>query len=164
MSVNGSVSAAINVRDQRTIGVNDVPVSVGPTFSVAGQITNGTGANQANRTWHAVRTIPTGGNDDLDLAGGLTDLQTGGAITFTSIISVAIKNRSATATLTIGGGTNTVTTILPGTSTVVLRPGGFVVLYGADATGYAVVAATGDILRISGTVGQQYDIVIIGRI
>lgn len=163
MSITGSVSMSVGVQDRRTIGANSVETNVGPGVTTSWTIGDGTGANQGNRTWHARRTIPGGGNDDLDLAGGLTDVQTGAAVTFISIISIIVSNRSSTNTITIGGGTNAVSTMLGATSALTLRPGGAVAIHAPDATGYAITAATADILRIAGTAGQSYDIAIVGR-
>ena len=51
------------------------------------------------------------------------------------------------------------------TDKISVRPGGAFILIAPDATGYAVTAATGDLLKIAnsaGTTSVTYDIIIIG--
>lgn len=46
-----------------------------------------------------------------------------------------------------------------------IRPGGALILLAPDATGYAVTAGTGDLLRIANSAGSTsvtYDIILIG--
>lgn len=123
---------------------------------------DGTGAGQADRLFSDNRSAS--GNDDLDLAGVLVDAM-GTTLTFARIKGIAIRaNPANTGQIIIGAGTNPWATFLNAAGTATLRPGGFVVAYaGADATGWAVTAGTGDILRIAPSTGtQNYDIAILG--
>lgn len=137
-------------------------------YSKSSGYTSGTGAGQADRLFSDTRTIAASANDDLDLAGVLTD-PLGATLTFARIKGMIVKAAATNVnTLIMGGGaSNPVTTILGGTTpTLTLRPDGLLVLaVGADATGYAVTAATADILRFTnGGAGSSvtYDIVIWG--
>lgn len=130
----------------------------------------GTGAvaDTADRGWSDQRTIAASGNDDLDLAGVLTD-PVGAAITFARIRLLYIEADAAnTNNLLVGPGaaTNPWNTWISGTTpTVTVRPGGLLLLAARDATGYTVTAGTGDILRITNSAGGTsvtYNIAIVG--
>lgn len=127
--------------------------------------TNGAGANQADRIFSDQRTVNASTNDDLDLAGVLTDVF-GQTLTFARIKGMLISSNTANVqNFSVGGGTNPFINWIAGTTpTVVLRPGGMFLLLAPDATGYAVTAGTGDILRIANGAGSAivYDIVLIG--
>jgi hypothetical protein len=58
-------------------------------------LADGTGADQANLIYLAERTVASGANDDLDLAGSLTD-PSGAVLTFARIKSVSKKPLSVT--------------------------------------------------------------------
>lgn len=128
---------------------------------VQATLLDGTGAGQADRLFTDQRTIST--NDDLDLAGVLVDAM-GTTLTFARIKAIMIEALAAnTNNITIGAATNPWATFLNATGTATLRPGGFVCAYaGNDATGWAVTAGTGDILRLSATGPQVYNIAILG--
>lgn len=129
--------------------------------------TNGVGANQINQVWHDNRSIASGGNDDLDLAGGLTGAF-GQTITFARIKVLAIFNKSDDNVLEIGAaGTNPLSTLFADTTDkIIIRPGGGILLVAPDATGYAVTGGSADVLRVADDGVQsgsaQYDIAIGG--
>lgn len=135
-------------------------------------LTNGTGAGQANILWTDQRTVATASNDDLDLSGILIDAigQTVSAVEIVGIMIVNAPREGAanTTSLTIGAGTNPVTGYLGGTTPTIgpVRPGGFVMFGTGDAGGFGVVTpATGDILRIANSAGASatYQIAILAR-
>jgi hypothetical protein len=138
------------------------------SYSKSSGRATGTGSGQADRLFSDTRTIAASSNDDLDLAGVLVD-PLGATLTFARVKTLIVKAASANANTLIMGGaaSNPVTTILGGTTpTLTLRPDGLLVLdVGADATGYAVTAATADILRFTnGGAGSSvtYDVIIVG--
>ncbi|WP_434612077.1 hypothetical protein [Tabrizicola sp. M-4] len=132
----------------------------------------GTGADQADILYMAQRTILTGANDDIDLAGVLTNAF-GQVITAAEIVALFIHNQPIsgadnTTNLTIGGGTNPVTGLLGGTTPTIgpIRPRGFMLLGNPGATGICpVTAGTGDILRVANSAGAtiNYQIAILAR-
>lgn len=128
------------------------------------ELVNGTGSGQADRTFSDQRTVAASSNDDLDLSGTLLD-PIGGSAVFVKIKAIVIRAAAANTTnLTIGNGANPfVGPFGAGTHTMQLQPGGAIVLV-APNTGWNVVAATGDILRIANGAGASatYDIDIIG--
>lgn len=127
---------------------------------------NGSGANQANNVFHDQRTLAASANEDLDLAGGLTNA-VGDTLTFTKIKAVLIKAAA--------GNTNNVQVTRPGTNGapiflaagdgVVLTPGAFMLLVFPDANGVAITAGTGDLINVANSgagTSVTYDVVIIG--
>lgn len=131
--------------------------------------TTGTGLNQANAIFSDQRTIAASSNDDLDLAGGLTD-GLGATLTFTRIKAILIFAAVANVNNVVMGNAAANGFVGPfgaATHTLSVRPGGLEVLMAPDATGYAVTAGTGDILRIANSAGGSsvvYDIVLIGTV
>lgn len=141
-------------------------VSAPVNFGKQINLSEGTGINAANKIWHDERTIAASGTDDLDLAGTLLD-PFGTAISLARIKGIII---SAAATnnnnVVVGAGTNPVINWLGGTTpTVIVRPGGLLMVIAPDATGYAVTAGTGDILRVANSgagTSVTYQVVVIG--
>jgi hypothetical protein len=129
-------------------------------------LNDGTGVNQAQKIFSDTRTIAASANDDLDLAGSLTNAF-GQVISFTAIKAVYIKASTANVNNLVVGGAPTNTFVGrfgAATHTIALRPGDRD-LQVTPGTGWAVVAGTGDILRIAnGGAGStvDYDIIIVG--
>lgn len=131
-------------------------------------LSDGTGDAQANKLYTATRTI-TGAStaDALDLAGGLTDIF-GNTLTFTSIKAILIQNMNTTSgdDLTVGGGTNPITSLWNGSTTAKARiKAGGCWFMSSRYDGFAITAGTADILTVEhhGATSQlTYDIMIIG--
>lgn len=127
----------------------------------------GTGANQADRVFADRRTLAASATENLDLAASLTDAL-GATITFAKVRALLVAAAAANAnTVVVGGAASNAMSTMFGdaTDTVVVRPGGAMLLVAPDATGYAVTAATGDLLKVgNGGAGTAvtYDVVIIG--
>lgn len=144
-------------------------VAVSAPLSVVKNVplTNGTGANQADKVFSDQRTLSASSSESLDLAGSLTDAF-GATITFARIKLIMISASSANANNVLVGGAASnqfINWVGDATDVVVIRPGGVFLLAAADATAYAVTAATGDLLKVansgSGT-SVTYDVVLIG--
>lgn len=133
------------------------------------QLDSGTGAGQADLVFSDTRSIAASSNDDLDLAGGLTDAL-GNSLTFARVKGLIVVASASNVNNVIVGGdaTNTFLTWVEAEGdSVILRPGAALALFAgaADATGYAVTASTGDLLRIRNAAGGSsvsYSIVIVG--
>lgn len=126
----------------------------------------GTGASQADKMFSDRRTIALSSNEDLDLAGVLTD-PFGVTVTFAKVKAIIITAAS--------GNTNNVK-VKPATTngflgpfnaaadTVSIPPGGSFMV-AAPVSGWTVTAGTGDLLNIANSgagTSVTYDIVIIG--
>lgn len=161
MSVAGTVTAAVALYDEQTVGVNANAEKRPANINKGYTFTDGVGALQANQLFQAKRTLG-GSPDDLDLAGTALQDVYGVNVGLARIKSIYIENLSSSNTMTIGNATNAISTMLGATSTLVLRPGGSVTIVAPDATGYVITAGSADILRVSGTSGDQYKIVVLG--
>ena len=132
-------------------------------------LTNGTGADQANMVFSDTRTLTASSSENLDLAGGLTDVF-GTTITFTKIKGIIVKAAAAnTNNVLVGGAASAqfVNWVSDATDVLVIRPGGMVALVAPDATAYAVTATTADLLKIANSAGStsvSYDIILIGTV
>jgi hypothetical protein len=127
----------------------------------------GSGARQANRIFTDRRTLAASATENLDLAAVLLDAF-GTAITFARVRALIVAAADAnTNNVLVGGAASNgfINWVSDTSDVVVVRPGGLFALIAPDATGYAVTAATGDILKITnsaGTTGVTYEVAIIG--
>lgn len=159
MAIDGTVSTTFNLNDRRTVGLTtsaNLPVNTTPSFTY----TDGSGALGANLLYQATRTF-SGSTDNVDLAGVLTDSY-GSTVTLVRVKAILIVNNSTTNTVTVGAGTNPWLTLLNSTGTVTLPAGAWFAAATGDATGWAVTAGTGDILKLAGTSGQTYNLIVVG--
>ncbi len=142
--------------------------------SYGASLSSGVAAGSADVLWHDQRTIAPSANDDLDLAGVLAGLL-GGTATFVKVKGLVIAALGAPGPPAVPNVNNVVvgaaaanawTALLGATHTIQVRPGAAIALLpSATDTGYPVVPATGDILRIAnGGAGTSvtYDIILIG--
>jgi hypothetical protein len=131
--------------------------------SIQKEFANGTGSGQANLIFRDQRTLLTGANETLDLAGALTD-PFGATLTFGHVKALIIENTSTARTLTVGGAAaNAWETWTSAGGTVTVPPGGIFSIC-APAAGFAVTAGTGDLLKIANDAGSSctYNLIIIG--
>ncbi|MFF3622335.1 hypothetical protein [Streptomyces sp. NPDC002467] len=147
---------------------NDLTTSSDPLVKKwATHLDSGTAVGQADRAFHDTRTLAASATEDIDLAGILVDVF-GATQTYVRVKGLFVAAAAAnTNNVVIGAGTNPWATLLNATGTVTLRPGAACGFFAgaADATGYAVTAATGDILKVTNSAGSTsvtYDIVIVG--
>lgn len=132
-------------------------------------LTSGTAAGQADRIFHDTRTLAASATEDLDLAGVLVDAL-GATLTFVKVKALIIAAAAGNTNNVIVGGASSnqfLSWVGAGTHTVTVRPGAvFSLICGAaDATGYAVTAGTGDLLKIANSAGStsvSYDIFVVG--
>ena len=149
-------------------------VSTG-VWTWSGSTPNGTGNNQAQLQWSDERTVAAGVDDDLDIAGGLTNVA-GEATAFAKVKLIHIENRNTTGTNVLHikpGPSSGFDTWIGGTDPyIILRggflngtnPGGSINLIALDSVGYEVGSGTGDILTVTnpGASSILYRIILIG--
>jgi len=157
LSVTGSQSSALAL----STGVAQIARNYQMLLST------GTGANQADRIYHAQPTLAASGTATLDLAGVLTDIF-GATVTFARIKAMVVAAAAGNTNNVIVGNSATngfITWVGGATHTVTVRPGGVFALYAPDATAYAVTAATADLLLFTNSAagtGVTYDVILIG--
>lgn len=129
---------------------------------------SGTTAGKADLRFADTRTLAASATEDLDLAGVLLSAF-GSALTFVRVKGIFIAAASGNANnVVVGNATsNAWAGLLNATGTLTLRPGAtFAAMAGStDATGMAVTAGTGDLLKVANSgagTSVTYDIVIIG--
>jgi len=169
MTINSAKLIATFQADQS--GANAFGGAYTPHIIASLAFTNGTGANQSDLLYAATRTVADGANDDVDLAGALSDAF-GSTLTFVEITGLLIVNAPAsganTTDLTIGAASSPFVGFLGGTSPTIgpIKPGGFILLGAGDAAGLGTVTAgSADELRIANSAGaaNTYKIAVLGR-
>lgn len=165
MTLTTRIKSALSARVTTTTDTGTANAS--HVMSVEVDLTNGTGAGQADRVWSDTRTISASSSENLDLAGVLTDAF-GTVVTFARVKAVKVTAAAAnTNNVVVGAGSSPWLTFLNAAGTATLRPGGalLAVCGEADATGWVVTAGSGDILKVanssSGT-SVTYTITVIG--
>lgn len=138
-------------------------------YKVNYPLTDGLGANQAREMFTDNRALAASASESLDLSGVLLDAF-GTAILFTKIKALIIKADPTNVNdVVVGGaGANACFSFFnASTDKVRVKPGGMMCLVAPDVNGYAVTAATADILQVAnggaGT-GILYDIIVIGTL
>ena len=146
----------------------DLVTSVAPlSFSETIALATGTGADQADLIFSDTRTIAASSDEDLDLAGGLTDAL-GSTLTMVRVKAIIVTADSGnTNNVEVGGASANqfINWVGDASDKIVVMPGGMFCLVAPDATAYAVTAATGDLLNIANSgagTGVTYSIIIIG--
>jgi hypothetical protein len=157
-AIDGTASIVFQVNDRRTVGLNKgVNISINPSPSIT--FADGSGANAANKIYQNTVSLSAGAAS-LDLSGSLTDAY-GSTAVFARIKGIYIKNNGANS-MVFGAGSTPWATLLNATGTLTIPAGGFVLIATPDATGWTVTAATGDLLNVTGTGTQTFDIAILG--
>lgn len=163
---SGKIQVQFSLNYQNTTDFDPVKGGFVKTYSF--DWTDGGGANQAQKLFVDQRTVATGANDDIDLAGALVD-QFGATLTFTAVKGLWLYSLPANTTnLTIGGASSTWVAWNSGTNAALtpITPGAPVLLLNPSATGWASISGgSTDILRISNSAGASavYDLVIFGE-
>lgn len=134
-------------------------------LSLALELTDGTGVNQANKLYYERRTLTASSTHDYDVAGGLTDRR-GATITMAKLKGLIVVNYATTANykLVVGGHPTAPVALLNAPNdAIICGPGGWVGSWNPSAAGFAVVAGVDDVLRIQALNGSvTYDIAILG--
>ncbi len=130
------------------------------------EMTNGTGASNADRMFHDQRTISASSSEDLDLAGSLAT-EFGNSLTFVELRAVLVSASSSNTNnvLVSRPASNGVPLFSAAGDEIIVPPGG-VFLWACPADGkITVTAGTGDLLHVANSgagTSVTYDVVIIG--
>lgn len=167
MALTSRLSIAVTALQTAVLDLGTAQAQLTKSYVV--DLANGTAAGQVDRIFHDQRTLTASSSEDLDLAGVLTDAL-GVSLTFARVKGLIVAaSASNTNNVIVGGASSNgfITWVGASTHTVTLRPGAVLALFAGstDATGYAVTAATGDLLHIAnsgGTTGVTYDVAVVG--
>jgi hypothetical protein len=154
-SVRGTQDSALD------LGTAIFPIDISAAFA----LTDGTGADQANKYWSDTRPlVGASTSEDLDLAGGLTDAF-GNVITLTKLKALYFKNTATSNSFTIGRpAANGVALFGAASDFITIPPGGVFLWVAPDSGAVAVTAGTADLLTIThlGSGTHSYSIAIVG--
>jgi len=144
--------SSLQVAVTLTGGIADIPIRK----SYARTLANGTASTQADLTHVARYSVGTGGTT-LDLSGGSLVQPDTSAASFVKVKEIMVYNADATASVTVGGGTNAFTGL-----SGVAGPGG--ILYRReDIAPMTVTNSTADLLRLVSSAGTiSVDVIIVG--
>lgn len=163
--VRGDIAFTLDLTDASSPDIGSAKARV--TISKALSLLAGTDAtNKANILFSDQRTIAASGNEDIDLAGVLSDAF-GSTVTAAEIVAIFIGAAA--------GNTNSVNMTRPASNGfagpflaagdgVSVKPGEWSAF--VSQSGWAVTAGTGDLVNIANSAGSTsvtYDIVIVGR-
>lgn len=139
------------------------------TFShtIRTEITDGIGANQANRGYRNSGTIADGANLDLRLAGSVLIDMNGDPVNWTDIRAIYLRNSLVTGpTIRLGGSaTNRITGLFNGSTDFLdLRPQETLMRSYPAVNDVAVVSGSADILRLTNLGGgtAAFELLILG--
>lgn len=157
-----TIGAAI----QQAIALDKGSANFTPGAGLVYSLADGAGANQASQVFSDKRTLAGSANEELDLAGGLTDVF-GNTITFTKIKVVIVTSLAANGgDIQVGGSAANGFDAFVGAvgDYVIVKPGGSFAIIAPDVNGYAVTAGTADLLKITNGDASpaDYEITIIG--
>lgn len=158
-----ALNIAASITNLNDVGTARHSMPFTPSFSLA----NGTGANQANAGFADIRTLTASSTENLDLSGSLLDAF-GNTLAFTKIKAMVVLAASTNTNDVLVGGASSngfITPFADATDIARVRPGGLLVMVSPDATGFAVTAATGDLLKVANSAGSTsvtYTIILIG--
>lgn len=133
-------------------------------YSLLSTLANGTAAGQASQMWHDTRTLGISANENLDLAGVLTNAF-GTVLTFTKV-KLALFKAAAGNTNNVNvirAAANGVPLFNAASGGVSLNPGAYFLYF--DPVGITVTAATGDLFNVANSGAGTtitYDVIFIG--
>jgi hypothetical protein len=167
MPLTARLSVAATALQTAALDLGTAQAQLSKAYTV--DLVNGTAAGQVDRTFHDQRTLAASVTEDLDLAGVLVDAF-GATLTFARIKGLVVAASASNVNNVIVGGAASngfISWVGGAAHTLTLRPGAVMVLMAgaADTTGYAVTAATADLLRIANSgagTSVTYDIAILG--
>lgn len=165
MGMTSTLSIAASVELSKALDLSSAHDQM--VFRRSVQLADGAAAGQADVVFHDRRTLAASAAEDIDLSGALVDAL-GDAVAFVRVKGLFISAAAANTTTVVVGaaGANGWATFLNTTGTLTLRPGACVGAFAgpADATGYVVTPATGDLLHVANGGANEviYDVVVIG--
>jgi hypothetical protein len=164
MPLAATIKASINATQTTSVDLGTASFPLNVLQALA--LTDGTGANQADRMFTDTRTLAASASEDLDLSGSLTNAF-GVTVTFARIkVILVIASASNTNNVNVTRpASNGVPVFLAASDGLPVRPNGVFLWAAPDATGVAVTAGTGDLLTFTNSAGStevSYTVVIIG--
>jgi len=123
------------------------------------ELSDGTGANQAQIVWSDSRIAPANDEDSINLLAATDDR---GTCSFTSVKAIYVKNTGASEILWTGGEWQSGPLPQNGAS-LKIRPGGAMFLAAPDAQGWLTPGGSSFRIDNETATNGSYDIVLIGE-
>lgn len=165
-ALSAEISASLLWLFQDTLGLTTIADSSRLEFDA--QLSDGSGAGQANLVWHDLRTVAAGANDDL-LLSALPQSIFGNTVNldFAAVKGILIVNASTTTgdELLVGAAPTHAWSAPLGSATDKVRvPANSCLLLVNQNDGWTVTPGSADTLRIANLTGDDipYKIVIVG--
>jgi hypothetical protein len=148
-----------------TLGSVNIPTDFnGSSSGLVIALTPGAGSYQYQNLYAGGQSVVSGTPLLLNLTNGSLKMPDGSATNFADIGLLLVRN-NGTANLTMGGGSNAVTSILGATGTITIPPGAIIPLINlANSAYWTVTNSTANILQFvaaSGTV--PFDLILAGH-
>lgn len=151
MTLQTKISVSLSAKLQNAPDLSKM--TVGTLLDLAVTLADGAGAGQANRIYADAFSIAASGNTDLDLVGTSLVGPDGAVVSLARVkaLIVAADDTNTNNVVVGAAASNPWIGLLGATHTITLRPGAFAAVAAGDedATGYATVAGTGDLLRLA---------------
>jgi hypothetical protein len=157
--INFSIIASLT--NPADFGTTTFPLTYNKGFMLA----SGVGLNQADMIWSDQRTLGSGANEDIDLAGSLTS-HISGTLTLARVKGLWIYASSAnTVNLTVSRPASLGAALFSAAGdALVLKPGGAFFWLDPSAAGVTITGGSTDLVVniLAGAASSVYDIVVIG--
>lgn len=160
MSLSAAIRVSISAKQTKTADLESAVSTISDAFSAS--FTDGSGANQADRIWKDMRTLAASTEENIDLAGVLTDIF-GASVVFARIKAIFIKAEATNLNNVIVGSSDT--NGVPQFFDAVIRPGGMAMWVAPDATGEVISAGSADRINFANSAGSSsvtYTVLVIG--
>ena len=165
-ATTGRVSIKIEIEETKSTDLGNSRLL--HSFTIGSQGTgiveypDGSAAGSVDLVYSDTFSIAGASTQTYDLAGSLTSILDGSAVTFTKIYGFAVVQDTGAFTITVGAGSNPLLNWVKATGDGVLIGNlGYLVI--CDPTnGYAVTAGTGDILTLTSTGSVTGRVIIWG--
>ena len=156
MAASFSLTGSLRIVPRWADDLNTTTVTDTATVNLAFALADGTGDDQANGYYKDVITIAASGTATVDLrALPLTIMGGTGTVSLAKIKTLLVKNRSTTASLSVGGTTSNRWTALAAGATT-LGPDG--VIYVSHPKGGYATSASDKVIAITNNGGSAADV------
>jgi hypothetical protein len=156
-----SLTSAITVKSRKTATSGSQTKADEHSTSARRSWTDGTGAGAANKEYDTGLATLGGSADSIDLSGSLVNA-INESVVFTKVALFELYCPSTnTGTVNFGGGSTPWNTAIIGT--LAMPPGSRLLCQAEVGTVWTVSAGTADLLRVSGTSGDKYQVFLAGE-
>lgn len=159
-SVTGTLRVWIDITTERALDLTTTKDAL--AYHHTDTLTDGDGADEANRCWHDSRTLAGGANETIDITDPGDDAL-GRTLTLTRIVALIIQNTGTVSIKLEPGASDGWTGAFADDITPIVA-GGTVAFIAPSTAGYAVAAGNKNIkiTNLDGADGAAYDIIILG--